>query len=319
MLEPIKMYREDAFAFIERPASAFARMGQRIAGILERELADGGPEAFTRRIFAPMAAMTPAQWAAAPGRLMDDVQRRRRRVARSPTGEQLLELVDAANARTRNGALLACLHPERHGKASLRALSRIIRINGSRGEARAELVLDAILVVWDEVYQPYLRSVWKLLELSEGRAPLKIPRGGNLMKNLAARLGSHRAAIVEPAALRIRDAVAHPHGHIEHEARGVVLLRNKDGWSEKFRTRELEDILGRMMRASTDTFVAAMNAFMMQATMEPLLPVMPEFARAVVANDSAEIERTGTIVEARQRAIWSEIARLYAQPPLAAS
>lgn len=309
MLAPMSAFHADPLAFIERPRAAFARLEQRMSAIFDRELQDGGPEAFTRRMFEPIARMTAAQWAAAPRRLAIDTEQRRRRVARSETGAQLLALIDAAHVCTRNSPFVAILHPEKHGRAALRTLNRILRIRDRRGEARTDLVLDAIAMAWEEVYQPYLQAVWKLSQLGLGRAPGQAPGGGKLMKELSVLLGPSQASIVESDALRIRDAVAHR--HVTPEARGAATLRNKDRWTARYERRELEAVLGRMMKASTYTFVEAMNAFTMEAVMMPLLPAMPEFVQAVVANNPVEIARTSAIMKALEQSLSSDIASLY--------
>ena len=214
----------------------------------------------------------------------------------------------------RNGPLLAILHPERHGKAGLAALGRVHRIHGTRGEARVEVILDAIAFIWETVYQPYLQSVWKLFELSEGRAPAAPPRGPKLMLSLEQALAGVFPWIVEPMALRIRDAVAHRRVE-QRPAHGAVTLSNKDGWRASFRTRELEDMMHTMLCVSTCSFVNAMNSFSLGAVMGPLLPVFPAFARAVVAGDEDEIERAGALVKAQEDAIWIDIARLCGRGP----
>lgn len=310
MLEPVRLFQADPTAFIQRPGVAFARLEKRLGVILDEQIADGGSEEFTRRLFAPMAAMTPAEWAAVPVRLRDDVAKRRRKVSRSKAGTQLLDLIDHAHASVRNGPLLACQHPEEHGKATLAAWERILCVSGLRGEPRIRALLDAIWVIWERVYHPYLRAVWKLLEIVEHRPPQVPPRGGQLMRSLQARIGAKYGDLVEPLALRVRDAVAHQHV-VPNPSRKGVVLSNKDGWSDTFTVPDLERLAHNMMVTSTETLFDAMGAFLMEATMEPLLPAMPGFARAVVANDAAAIERTGELVNARHRAIWTDVARLY--------
>jgi hypothetical protein len=318
MLEPMKLFHSDPMAFVERPAASFARVERAFAATWERVVADGGPEAFVRRMFEPVAAMTPTEWAEAPAGINHDVEKRRRQVARLPSGEPLLALIDAAHERVRNGALLAILHPDRHGMAGLAAMGRVLKIRGARGETRAEAILDAIAFIWEVVYQPYLQSVWKLLEVLEGRAPVDPPSGGTLMLGLEKRLAGAFPRIVEPTALRIRNAVAHR--HVEpRPAHGAATLTNKDGWSASFRTGDLEAMMYTMLYVSTRTFVDAMNAFSMGAVMGPLLPVFPAFARAVVAGDQAEIERAGALVKAQEDAMWTDVARLYAGVPASTS
>jgi hypothetical protein len=318
MLEPIKLFHSDPMAFVERPAASFARVERSFAATWERVIADGGPEAFVRRMFEPMATMTPAEWAETPTRLRRDLEKRRRQVARLPSGEALLVLVDAAHDRVRNGPLLAILHPERHGKAGLAAQGRVLRTRGTRGEIRVEAILDAIAFIWEAVYQPYLQSVWKLLEVLDGRAPVDPPSGDRLMLNLEKRLAGAFPRLVEPSALRIRNAVAHRHVELRL-AHGAVTLSNKDGWSASFRRRDLEAMMCTMLCGSTRTFVDAMNAFSMGAIVGPLLPVFPAFARAVVAGDQAEIERAGALVKAQEDAIWTDVARLYGRVPASTS
>jgi hypothetical protein len=109
MLEPIKLFHSDPMAFIQRPAASFARLERAFAATWERVIADGGPEAFVRRMFEPMAAMTPAEWAEAPTRLSRDLEKRRKNVARLPAGEALLFLIDAAHEQVKNGPPLG--HP----------------------------------------------------------------------------------------------------------------------------------------------------------------------------------------------------------------
>jgi hypothetical protein len=249
---------------------------------------------------------------------MRDLEKRRRAVARLPSGEPLLALIDAAHEQVANAPLLAILHPERHGKAGLAACARVLRCRRARGEARSDAVLDAIAFIWEKVYQPYVQSVWKLLEVLEGRAPRNPPSAGKLMRDLEQRLGGALPLVVEPAALRIRNAVYH--GHVEPAAaRGTVTLSNKDCWSASFRTRDLEILMHTMLCVSTRTFVDALSAFSMEAVIVPVIPAFPAFARAVVSGNEAEIERTGAIFKAKQDAVWTEIAALYrVSPPSAA-
>jgi len=134
------------------------------------------------------------------------------------------------------------------------------------------------------------------------------------MRELEKGLGFAFPQMVEPMALRIRNAVAH--WHVKPQpAHGTVTLSNKDDWSASFRTSDLEIVMHSMLRVSTRTFVDALNAFTMAAVMGPVLPVFPAFARAVVAGNQVEIERTGALVKAKQDAIWTDIARLYGRVP----
>jgi hypothetical protein len=62
-------------AFIDRPAASFARVKKRLSAAFEQALADGGPEAFVRRMFEPIATITPAEWAEAPARMKQEVEK----------------------------------------------------------------------------------------------------------------------------------------------------------------------------------------------------------------------------------------------------
>ncbi|MEI9937867.1 MAG: hypothetical protein WDO69_11670 [Pseudomonadota bacterium] len=286
----MKLFQSDPLAFINRPTASFARVEKRLSAAFEQALADGGPEAFVRRMFEPIATITPAEWAEAPARMKQEVEKRRRQVARLPSGEALLILIDAAHEQVRNSPFLAIQHPERHGKSGLAALGRILRTRGTRGETRVHAILDAIAFIWETVYQPYLQSVWKLLEVLEGRAPAEPPSGDRLMRDVEQILGCAFPLLVEPAALRIRNAVYHQ--HVEpRPAHGAVILSSKDGWSASFRTRELEAMMHTMLCVSTRTFVDAMNTFSMGAVWarcfpssrrlpEPLLPATRQRSNA---------------------------------------
>jgi hypothetical protein len=138
------------------------------------------------------------------------------------------------------------------------------------------------------------------------------------MRNLEGRLAGAFPLLVEPSALRVRDAVAHRHVELRL-ARRAVTLTNKDGWAASFRTKDLETLMHTMLCVSTRTFVDALNAFSMEAVMLPVLPVFPAFVRAVVSGHEAEIERTGAVVKAKQDAIWADISALYGRVPAAAT
>lgn len=311
ILRPAKRLQDDLNAFLERPAASFARMQRELEAALVRDLSDGGPEGFLRRMFEPLAAKSPEGWGEAATRLRHDVARRRQRVARLPSGEPLQGLIDAVHAKVRNGPLLVKLDPERHGKATLAAMGRVQRTRGKRGEIRAEAILDAIAFTWKATYQPYLQSIWKLLEVLQGRVPVSAPTGDGLMLKLEKTLGGTLPLLVEPMALRIRNAVAHR--RVEHLlAQGAVTLCNKDGWAASFRTRDLELLMYQMLEVSTHTFVDAMNAFFLEAVMAPLLPALPGLAGAVVSGDPAELERAGALFKVQEDAIRSDVEKFCA-------
>jgi len=109
ILQPIKLFHSDPMAFVERPVASFARVEREFAATWEKVIADGGPEAFVRRMLEPAAAMTSGEWAEVPVRLTRDVDQRRRHVARLPSGEPLLALIEAAHQQVTNAPLLAIL------------------------------------------------------------------------------------------------------------------------------------------------------------------------------------------------------------------
>jgi len=293
-------------------------MEQRLEAIIDREIAEGGADAFGRRLFEPMASIPVTEWKHAPERLAKHVARRRDRVVRSRGGTPLLMLIQRAHRSVRNGPLLALRHPEHHGRATLHAWKHVLDVSRTRGEARANAILDAIAVIWEGVYQPYLQCIWKLAEVAAGRAPPSPPSQGPLVAALERMLTPSSASLLEPRAVRIRNAVAHRHFEYLPKQR-AVMLSNKDGWTETFPVHDLEGMMHEMLVISTGTFDEAMNAFTEDAFMRPLLPLLPAFARAVVADDRAEVERIGLLVNDEAAGIWRDVAILFGRAPASTS
>lgn len=310
MLGAIKTVERNPYELVERPRTVLDRASEQAQLALRQRLEQVGPDGLFRDMFGLLSQISDKEWARMEGRLAARLEKERRRVARCAAGREVLVLIDAAHAAVRNGPLLALPNPREHAPATLVALGRVVAVEGSRGEERARLVLDAARLVSEQVYQPYLKAVSTLADVADGRAPKEPPAYGRLVQSLVQRLGSSYPSLVEHDAAHVRNAVVH--GHATYvPRRHAVAMYDASGWHAELTVRELEIMTRRMLKVAGELYPKAVHAFMEEAFLRPLLPIWPEFSRAVVADDRAAMERTGAEVNRRADEMWADIARVY--------
>lgn len=295
---------------LERPTTVLDRAARQAKQALDRRLAQVGPDGWLRDMCGVVSHISDTEWAQVQARATARLVKVRHRVARDAAGQDILALIDTAHAAVRNGPLLAVLNPAEHGPATLGAHGRVLAVVGTRGEERARLVLDAARVVSEQVYQPYLKAVWKLADLADGRVPRNPPPYGRLVQDLAERFGSSHPSLVEPDAAHIRNAVVH--GRVAYvPRRHLVTMHDASGWRAELTVREVDLLTRRMLKVAAEVYPKAINAFMEEAYFGAGLFVWREFARAVLAEDRAAIERTGAELNRRADEMFADIARLY--------
>lgn len=297
ILEPIEELRRDPVALAEQPATVLARLSRRMERRLSRELEVHGREEFVRRLFVHMASAPSSEWEKAERRMIAHLRAERRRICRRPGGAALIALLVSADSTVRNGPFLVIPHPISHGKAALTAWGRIVAVHGTRGEVRATTVLASAHAVWEQVYQPYLQALWKLAEISKGRVPGEPPKQGRLVQELVRRLGHRYEQLVDADAVRIRNAVAHARAEYL-PGKHAVLLHNSDGWTLTISVRELAARVHRWFAVSTRVHKAAFDLFVGDVFLTPLLPHLPALTHAIVARDTAELQRLAPVVKA---------------------
>ncbi len=309
MLEPIREVERDPYALLERPRTVVERLGTRMAKMFERQAAGGGAEKMFKEMFGLLAAVGPAEWRKADAQFAARVGSELRRIARTPEGAQLVSLMAEANARVRNSVLLAMPHPVEGGLATLSVMSRLEDVRYTRGEERAQRLLDAAAEAAETQYRPYLEAVWKLVHFREGRVPPAPPQFGRLAQDLGCRLGGG-SLLVEQDAAHIRNAIVHrrviyvPKSH-------AVELRDLNGWSRTMTVAELELFTRRTLKMAGHLYPKASSAHMIEAFMRPLLPIMPEFSRALATEDRQALEALAPEMHRRMAAVWSDVAALY--------
>lgn len=295
LLEPIKEVQRNPLALVAQPATVLDRMNRRLKQRLDRELETRGRDEFVRGLFVPMASAPASVWEEAERRMNAHFRAERRRIHRQPGGAAFIALLEAADSAVKNSPFLVLPEPVSHGTATLAAWGRIVAVRGTRGEIRSTAVLASAHAVWELVYQRYLQALWKLTELSRGRVPSKPPKQGPLMQELATRLGRDYAHLVDPDAVRIRNAVAHAHAEYVPGKR-AVLLQNSDGWCQTISVTALKARVDRMFEASTRVYKGALDLFMGDVFLRPLVPHLPALTRAIAERDTKELQRLGPIV-----------------------
>jgi hypothetical protein len=162
--------------------------------------------------------------------VQQDLQSCREALEVEPSGADLLRLYDAANANGPISPLLVTFaHPmsdepcfELSSFAALNAARRY------RRERRAQKLFDAVPDLVEKVYGRYLRSMWALSFLAEGRWPSRPPGAfGALAQQASARLRG-LGTLTDADAGHFRNAVQHRDARYIPYERAVELVDGKD-------------------------------------------------------------------------------------------
>lgn len=292
LLAPIEEINRRPKEFLQSPATAIARMQRK----MERRFQplagrpDGG-EIFLRQIVdaLPLDAIAGAEEVG----IASLARKEGRRIARSKIGRDLLALIDEADRAVRHSPCIVQPEPTKHGQETLLARGRLLAIDDERGEARARALWSAAAAIAEPLYLDYLRRLWQLAELAEGRWPRDPPAFGKLVESLRTRLARFPNLLV-PLCARVRNAV--DHGHIDYNGRSRrIEMNNKDGWRAEMRTRELEALTRAMLR-EVDIFRDSMHHFLNSRFLTALIPPFLSLFRAMKSRDDSETERAAAAI-----------------------
>jgi hypothetical protein len=310
MLAPVRSLRRNPWPLLREPTTYMARVRQKMEEAFKQRIAEVGEERFVREL----AGIRVPRRVLLEGfaRATDHVREEERAVAVLPAGRGLLGLFGAADARVRNSPLLVFLNLKLIlGVNQIAPMGQIHRALEERGEQRARMLLRATADMAEEVYRPYLVEVWNLTEFAEGRVPRRPARFGGLVEQLRRRLDGVEG-IVEPLPLRVRNAVDHAHFDYVPSRKSMVLW-NKDGWRDEATIDDLKIIAEGLMTVAGTTFPRVAQYFIQDTFLRSgLFSAIMNAIPALQRNDEAALEPTGREIEARTRAMYEEVAHLFA-------
>ena len=313
MLAPLRGLRRNPASLLNQPTTYMNRVRSKVAETIERRIAEVGQDQFMRELAGvgiPRRVLV--EGFACVG---DHLREEERAIAALPGGRGLLGLFGAADARVHNSPLMLFMNLKLVlGMNMIAPAGDLYRALRERGERRARLLLRAIADIAEELYRPYLIEVWNLTEFADAspRAPRRPPPGfGRLVEELGKRLEGVEG-VVDPLALRIRNAV--DHNHFEYKAKmKAVVLWNKDGWREEIAVDSLQALTERLLAVAGTTFPRVLQWFLQTAFLHSgLFSAVVKVPSAMQRNDEAELRRVGLEIEARTQAMYMDIARLYA-------
>jgi hypothetical protein len=204
------------------------------------------------------------------------------------TGTSILGFLDAAASEISPSApLLGILDPEKHGLATLTAGARYRDALTAIRERRADRLLSTAGSVFDGLYLPYLRALWRVLHPTKRADTVRV---GCLLRDLAQAASRFPGLVLEDAD-RIRNADAHVRS--KYMARSDSLaLSDCQGWKRTMTVPELEQHVRAMMSAAGTLFPHATTLFVL-AAVKPMIRLLPHFARAALDEDAAALAALG--------------------------
>jgi len=313
MLAPLRGLRRNPASLLNQPTTYMDRVRSKVAETIERRVAEVGQDQFMRELAGvgiPRRVLVEGFACVA-----DHLREEERAIAALPAGRGLLGLFGAADARVRNSPLMLFMNLKFVlGMNTIAPTGELHRALREKGERRARLLLRAIADISEELYRPYLVEVWNLTEFADAspRVPRRPPPGfGGLVEQLGKRLEGVEG-IVDPLAVRIRNAV--DHNHFEYKAkRKAVVLWNKDGWREEIAVDQLQALAERLLIVAGTTFPRVLHWSLQKSFLHSgLFSAVLKVPSAMQRNDEAELRRIGQEIESRTQAMYMDIARLYA-------
>lgn len=124
------------------------------------------------------------------------------------------------------------------------------RLLSYRGMTESEALLEAIPDLIERMYSRYLRTVWVMSFLADGKWPSRPPGTlGALVKQVGQRVQTY-AGLVDADAGHLRNAVAHRHAEYLPSKRSIAFRDPPAGWQKTLTPAALEAQLMAMCRVT---------------------------------------------------------------------
>jgi hypothetical protein len=200
------------------------------------------------------------------------------------------------------------------GQAAIPAIGDLQVALRQRKERGCRTLLRVIAEASETVYRPYLREIWNLTEFAKGSVPAAPPpKYGTLVRELEQRIGK-LSGVVEPLAVRVRNAADHGELH-EYDSvrRCMVLTSERPPWRAEMSYDDLRRLAEQIITVAGTTFPRAAHWFQQDAMVRSglfnaVLKVLPALER----DDHRELERIGHDIETLTHRMYEDLARLFA-------
>jgi|GEM_PF-5195073 len=248
-LEPVAKIRKNPRRLFDAPRSAVEQVRRDAERAVEETFKRGGPQAFLERLFD----LLPEEAEQNIGRTArEGIERDRAALRGSLAGAALVALYEAADARGPVCPIMALLY-DPLGDDAIHEFSVIGKFHAAgrrRGERRAGPLFEAVPALVEKVYAKYLRSIWAMTYLAEGRWPSRPPASlGALVNQLSERLQS-LPELIDRDAAHFRNAVQHQRAVYSPATRRVDLSdpknHDKPSAADWHLNLSLEDFEGRL-------------------------------------------------------------------------
>lgn len=310
LVSPVVAIQQRPSVFLRAPTTAAHRWANKMGDAYARRLAEVGEEGIAEDLLG--CWFTDEEIVEAFARVGPSIEKRRERLAGRYLGTEILSLLDAAHASVKNAPLAILRAPETGLKAPA-AYGKMMASRRYRGERRARSLWDALGDICEDVYLPYLKSLWVIAALAKGERPTAPPRFGQLVPELPKRLESN--SLVNPSSVRVRNAVQHCFAEYLVEEHAVSLwnaLEGRETWREQFSIPELEAFAFDLVGAATalQEAVSYFNEKAMHGA--GFFQIFIDLRLAFKARDAGEVGRLATEMETRSRGMFTEIHALHA-------
>lgn len=232
------------------------------------------------------ATLTTHDCELAERRLETRVARDRRAIASNGAGASLLSFLDDAASRHPSAPLLGVLDPTKQGLATLTTSVSLRDALAARRELRSKRLLTAAAHVFEALYLPYLRALWRI---SQG-AHRAEPRIGRLLSDLE-KHATRLPGLVLPEASQIRNAASHYRSAYVASSNSLA-LHEIGGWQRTLTVPELKQHVLAMRQMAGATFPRAISIYVF-AAVKPMIRLLPDLARAALAEDAAALAALG--------------------------
>ena len=205
----------------------------------------------------------------------------------------LLELVSEADKKYPLSSLIIAF---RHGdirktfSVNCSPMPYLLEVEKTQGEKRAFYVYEAMRHICEHIYQPYLKTIWQLAYLRDGRLPPdNEPSYGNMVKVCLENLPPKYHKLIEPSVSIMRNAPSHNPLNWVYET-DTIVLKDKEKQIE-MPVNELIQKLESMLQISSLTISRVGQLYMFRifsknGFMENLFDLLPEF----LSNDKGRIQ-----------------------------
>jgi hypothetical protein len=284
--EPERRLRRNIRRILTAPDSAIDSLRRNVRISYQRAFGTGSSELFMAwfvSVLDEASAVDAAECEVARAKVLRELER-------LPTLRPFWPLIQQANAKHANSALVALPNPLGWARAYFRAVGKAERLarRAPRGEDLARSALSTLACVGDSIYLTYLAKLRLLHQIASGASVTRPPSFGALCFELASH--PETSPVVFRDAAHFRNAFVH--GHYRYAGRGTLQLWDKaqgaTGWSISVRATEVRDRAIEMI-AHADALVNALNRYAWLALTDAIASALPEWR--VIRDGESQTER----------------------------